>query len=133
MDNNASLEIKCENLKYFPPYPLIGAVLNENEAMNQYIIQKLGNGKAFEQLQQGLSIYGEYKKENGLIFSCPFSAFSHALEVLDSPFLPVEEKKSSENKFMSGNRINWLMLLPRSLWILAGGVLKERLVLFVSD
>ncbi len=126
VDKNASLEIKCENLKYFPPYPLIGAILNENEAMTQYIIRKLGSGKTFEQLLQGLLIYVEYKKENGLIFLALSQQISHPLEVRDSPFLPVEEKKSSENKFMSGNRINWLMRLPRTLWILAAGFLEEK-------
>ena len=52
VENNTSLTPVAYDNKFISP--LIEAALNENEAMIQYIIQKLGNQEAYELLYKGL-------------------------------------------------------------------------------
>ncbi len=65
VEHHASLEIKNQNIDYIPntrlkncryPYPLTGAILNENTEIVQYIIKKLGVVKAFQQLQESVTL-----------------------------------------------------------------------------
>ena len=106
--------------------PLIEAALNENEAMIQYIIQKLGKQEAYEQLYIGLSAYAKHKRENSLIKAAFNQVFSSLSDLSDPALTLKEEKKHSEEKFLS-RRAPWFKL-SLSVWvgILTGGFLEEK-------
>ncbi len=111
--------------------PLIEAALNENEAMTQYIIQKLGKQEAYEQLYIGLSANAKHKRENSLIKAAFNQVFSSLSDLSDPALTLKEEKKHSEEKFLSRRAPCFKLSLSVWVGILTGGFLEEKDLLYL--
>ena len=123
VENKASLEIENKQINDCHRYPLIGALLEENEEIKQYILQKLGIKKALEQLKAALSFFGlNHNKRRFLI-----EQLDQQLQTSqsDSGKKEPQEKHSGTNCLTKNERAP-LLKLPRALWIFTGTFLAEK-------
>ena len=123
VENKASLEIENKQIKDCHRYPLIGAVLEENEEIKQYILQKLGVTKAQEQLKAALSFFDLNPNKRRFLIE-------HLDQQLRAPQSVSEQKepqeKHSGTNCLTKNELAPLLKLPPALWIFTGTFLAEK-------
>ena len=130
VENKASLEIENKQIKDCHRYPLIGAVLEENEEIKQYILQKLGITKAQEQLKAALS----FLMGSVILFDSNPNKCRFLIEKLDQQLRAsqrVSEQKEPQAKHsgtncLTKNELAPLLKLPPALWVFTGTFLAEK-------
>ncbi len=132
VESKASLEIEHKQIKDFHRYPLIGAVLEENEEIKHYILQKLGITKAQKQLKETLSFldYGEALSFLDLNPNKKRFLIEKFYQQLQTPQLiseqKVPQKKHSGKNCLTKNERAPFLGLPQALWIFTGTFLAEK-------
>jgi ankyrin repeat protein len=114
VEYGASLEIKNSEEKAADCFPLITAILQENNDIQKFILDRLGIKRALSQLHSIKSFFIDGKgRDRHLILN-----YYHRLSK-NSALLPAQARVSTEQKFLSGKLIAWSSL-PASLWAFCG-------------